>query len=568
MTPIDEAPKLAPFMLRGHNPDVLNTIANLSNDEVFTPPELANQMLDMLEKAWAESNNGANIWADHTVTFLDPFTKSGVFLREITARLVKGLEEWMPDLQQRVNHILTKQMFGVGITQLTSLLARRSVYCSKSATGKHSIVKTLDRDWGNIWFERTEHTWVGGTDKVITMDENGSTVLKATNGRCKYCGASQKEYERSDALESHAYAFIHTDDIKARMTELFGENMHFDVVIGNPPYQLNDGGHGVSAAPIYHRFIAQAKLLEPRMVTMVVPARWYSGGKGLDTFRAEMLADQSLSALHDFPDSRDVFPDVDIAGGVCYFLWARDTTGECEVVSHRGAQQTVTHRPLLEPGSDIFIRQNEAIQILKKISAVETGGSVNEAGTMIPREKQFANAVSSRKPFGLPTNFRGVADRSDSHSVEMVRSGGNEWITPAQISTGMNLKEKWKVLTSKASHDHAGQPDKEGKRKVLARTEVIGPGVVVSESYILLGTFDTQSEAQNCLSYAKTRFFRFLVSLRSSTQDITKSRFSFVPMQSFEAAWNDDLLYSKYRLTEAEISFIESTIRPMELGDE
>lgn len=344
--------------------------------------------------------------------------------------------------------------------------------------------------------------------------------------------------------------------------------MHFDVVIGNPPYQLNDGGHGVSAAPIYHRFISQAKLLEPRMVTMVVPARWYSGGKGLDKFRAEMLADQGLSVLHDFPDSRDVFPDVDIAGGICYFLWTRDAEGACQVVSHRGGQQTVTHRPLLEPGSDIFIRQNEAIWILKKISAVETGVSPEEAGIMLPHDLQFAKAVSARKPFGLPTNFRGVSERSNSHTVEMVRSGGNEWIMPTQISAGLGLRDKWKVFTSKASHDHAGQPDKDGKRKVLARTEVIGPGIVVSESYILLGTFDTEHEAQNCLSYARTRFFRFLVSLRSSTQDITKSRFGFVPMQSFLTAWEDDLLYAKYGLTEEEISFIESTIRPMELGDE
>lgn len=344
--------------------------------------------------------------------------------------------------------------------------------------------------------------------------------------------------------------------------------MHFDVVIGNPPYQLSDGGYGVSAAPIYHRFITQAKLLEPRMVTMVVPARWYSGGKGLDAFRAEMLADEHLTALHDFPDSRDVFPDVDIAGGVCYFLWERDANGDCEVVSHRGAHSSVTNRPLLESGSDIFIRQNEAIRILQKISAVENGVDLEDAGISIPRSHQFANSVSSRKPFGLPTNFRGVGERSELHSIEMVRSGGNEWIAPAQVAVGANLIDQWKVFTSKASHDHAGQPDKNGKRKVLARTEVIGPGVVVSESYILLGDFETKAEAENCLSYARTRFFRFLVSLRSSTQDITKTRFSFVPMQSFSSAWSDQLLYEKYKLSSEEIAFIESAIRPMELTNE
>ena len=133
----------ASFSLRGRNPDVLTCIANLSNDEVFTPPEFANRMLDTLAEAWAASHNGANIWADKTVKFLDPFTKSGVFLREITTRLTKGLEKEIPELEKRVNHILTRQVFGIGITHLTSLLARRSVYCSKHANGQHSIAKVL-----------------------------------------------------------------------------------------------------------------------------------------------------------------------------------------------------------------------------------------------------------------------------------------------------------------------------------------------------------------------------------------------------------------------------------------
>ncbi|MBW8764512.1 MAG: restriction endonuclease, partial [Microbacterium sp.] len=160
----------AAFALRGHNPDVLTCIANLSNDEVFTPPEFANQMLDTLEEAWAESNDGASIWADPNVTFLDPFTKSGVFLREITRRLTIGLESQISGLEERVDHILTNQVFGIGVTRLTSLLARRSVYCSKDATGEHSIAKSFDRDWGNIWFERTEHTWTGGTRKHDLLD--------------------------------------------------------------------------------------------------------------------------------------------------------------------------------------------------------------------------------------------------------------------------------------------------------------------------------------------------------------------------------------------------------------
>jgi len=147
------------FTLRGRNPDVLTCIANLSNDEVFTPPEFANRMLDTLADAWAADHAGANIWADSSVRFLDPFTKSGVFLREITSRLIAGLAEEIPDLQARADHILTRQVFGIGITTLTTLLARRSLYCSKHANGDHSVTRNFKSEAGNIWFERVEHTW-------------------------------------------------------------------------------------------------------------------------------------------------------------------------------------------------------------------------------------------------------------------------------------------------------------------------------------------------------------------------------------------------------------------------
>jgi hypothetical protein len=294
----------ASFTLRGRNPDVLTCMANLSNDEVFTPPEFANQMLDTLAEAWAANNKGANIWADKTVKFLDPCTKSGVFLREITKRLNTGLEDEIPNLEKRVNHILTRQVFGIGITQITSLLARRSVYCSKHATGMHSIAKSFASDDGNIWFKRIKHSWDGD--------------------KCKYCSANKRDYDRAAGLETHAYAFIHTDNTMTRIAEIFGGNMQFDVLIGNPPYQLGQsGGEAVGnfAMPVYQKFVEAAKKLDPRFVVMVTPSRWFAGGRGLDEFRQEMLTDRHLRALIDFPESREVFAGVDIAGGISYFLW-------------------------------------------------------------------------------------------------------------------------------------------------------------------------------------------------------------------------------------------------------
>lgn len=263
-----------------YNPDVLTCLANLSNDEVFTPPALVNRILDQLPPT---------LWRDPKATFLDPVSKSGVFLREITKRLLAGLEDAVPDQQARINHILTKQVFGLAITELTGLLSRRSVYCSKLANGKYSICQAFADEQGNIRFARTAHTW--------------------QQDKCTYCGASREVYDRDESLETYAYQFIHTSTPE----KLF--NMRFDVIVGNPPYQLSDAGHGRSASPIYQKFIQQAKKLNPRFLTMVVPSRWFSGGKGLDEFRAEMLGDRRIRKIVDFENSSEVFPGVDIAGG-------------------------------------------------------------------------------------------------------------------------------------------------------------------------------------------------------------------------------------------------------------
>ncbi len=531
----------ASFTLRGRNPDVLTCIANLSNDEVFTPPEFANRMLDTLTEAWAANNGGANIWADKTVKFLDPFTKSGVFLREITSRLTKGLEQEIPELEKRVDHILTKQVFGIGITHLTSLLARRSVYCSKHAKGTHSIAKSFASDDGNIWFQRTEHTWAGG--------------------RCKFCGASQIELDRGEGMETHAYAFIHTNNIKTRLAELFGGDMQFDVIIGNPPYQLNDGGFGTSAAPIYQLFVEQAKLLEPRYLSMIIPARWFAGGKGLDEFRESMLADNRLRSIDDFLSAADVFPGVGLKGGVCYFLWNRDHSGSCRVATHfKDWPVSTAVRPLLEVGADVFIRFNEGLSILKKVMAIE---SDKTDSLSLPVKGRFDQLVSSRKPFGLETTFKGKATKR-SGDLLIYQNGGTGYVSKDAVLAGAHFIDKWKIYVGRAA---PGTGNKDTYPHKIISTPFIGePGSISSETYLCIGPFDSKGEAESALSYMSCRLTRLLILLHKPSQDTTRKVYTFVPNQDWTKRWTDEDLYAKYGISASEIAFIEKVVRPMDLS--
>jgi len=550
------------FSLRNRNPDVLTCIANLSNDEVFTPPEFANRMLDQVAEAWAEDHNGANIWADSSLKFLDPFTKSGVFLREIAVRLTDGLEDEIPDLQDRVDHILTEQVFGIAITHLTSLIARRSVYCSKWANGEHSIATSFNDEDGNIWFERTEHSWAGATDFVETADSAGNPITKGTNGKCSYCGASQKTLDRADELETHAYAFIHTDNIEARISELFGADMQFDVIIGNPPYQLGDGGFGTSATSIYDSFVDQAKKLEPRLLTMVIPARWFSGGKVRPGFRESMLSDDRIRSIDDFLSASDVFPGVGLKGGVCYFLWDRDNPGPCTVTTHfKDDPPSTASRQLLEEGADVFIRFNEGLSILKKVAAVESGQSQSVA---LPEGRRFARLVSSRKPFGLATTFKGKTTKS-AGDVLVHQNGGKGYTPRKSISNGSELIDKWKIYVGRAA---PGTGNKDTYPHKILSTPFVGePGSISSETYLCIGPFDSEEEAESALSYLSCRLTRLLVLLHKPSQDTTRKVYTFVPTQEWTQTWTDEDLYKKYGITDDEIAFIEKFVRPMELGE-
>lgn len=496
-----------------YNPDVLTCLANLSNDEVFTPPEIVNQMLDLLP---------TDLWQKKDAKFLDPVTKSGVFLREIAKRLNIGLAEQIPNQQTRLNHIFKNQLYGISITELTGFLARRSVYCCKKANSPLSICTDFDNEQGNIVFKRIEHTWQGG--------------------KCTYCGASQATYDRDDALETHAYQFIHTDNLQ----DIFGVDMKFDVIIGNPPYQLSDGGAGTSAMPIYQNFVQQAKKLNPRFLSMIIPARWFSGGKGLDSFREEMLNDDRIREVHDFPDASSIFPGVQIKGGICYFLWSKDDKGLCKVSSYGSdGLISVMQRPLLEKGSETFIRFNEAIPILKKIIKLN--------------EKSIMPQISSRKPFGLPTTYKG-AKSSSKGNITLYQNGGVGYVDKNVLTNNLDIVQCFKVLIPRAGSGSDSFP-----HSILGKPFVVPPNSACTETYIVVGSYENELEANNLVSYITTRFFRFMVLLHKSTQDASSKVYKFVPIQDFTQSWTDEKLYKKYGLTQEEIAFIESMIRPMEL---
>lgn len=496
-----------------YNPDVLLCLANLSNDEVFTPPQLANEVLDLLPK---------KIWKDKNAKFLDPCCKTGVFLREITIRLIEGLKDEIPDLQERVNHILTHQVYGIAITELTALTTRRTLYCSKDANGEYSVCTTFGHSGGNIYYRRIEHDW--------------------ENGKCSICGANRSEYDRSTDLETHAYAFIHKD-----IKEIF--DMKFDVIIGNPPYQLSDGGGtGSSAMPLYHKFVQKAKELNPRYITMIIPSRWFTGGRGLDSFRKEMLSDKRIKCLVDFPNSKECFPSNSIEGGVCYFLWDKDYNGDCLTTTINGDLKQEIIRPLLEDGLDIFIRDSFAISILRKVQLYD--------------ECSVSDIVSSRLPYGIESSFIGADFYTNTNYIQLYSKQGIQFVSRKDVIKNQKWIENYKVFIGKAYGNGKTAPYKVINNAILGERNS-----VCSETYLSIGNWESEDEALNFISYSNTKFFRFLLFLRKISQNMTKSTYGFIPMQDFSKPWTDQELYEKYGLTQEEIDYIEAMIRPMGLPE-
>lgn len=506
------------------HPDVLSCLADLSNDEVFTPPKVAKEMLDMLPQ---------ELFRNPNTKFLDPACKSGIFLREITERLNEGLKDIIPDPQKRIDHILHNQVYGIAITQITALLSRRSVYCSKDASGQYSL-SHFDSSDGNVRFKDIKHTW-----------EKGS---------CKFCGASKSSNDRENGKETHAYEFIHKD-----IKEIV--NMKFDVIISNPPYQLSTAGSVESqATPIYQKFIGQAKKMNPHYLVMIVPSRWMNGGFGLDSFRSEMLNDKRISILHDYFNAVDCFPGIALTGGVCYFLWDKNHNEKCVIYSHsdnRNIEKSV--RYLLEPGLETFIRFNDGISILNKVRSF--------------KEKSFSDIVSQRDPFGLnyyedgrERMFKIFSNTKTKDNVHIYSFGWQKvaanYADKKYITTNKDAVSKFKVYISKAN----GAASSKAPYAVLSKPFVGEPNSICNMTYLMVGPFNFENEAYNVVQYMTTKFFRFLVSLLKNTQNAYKKVYTYVPMQDFSKSWTDVELYKKYGLTQKEIDFIESMIKPMEMG--
>jgi len=489
-----------------YNPDILSCLANLSTDEVFTSPLLVNEILDSLP---------SDLWTNSKTKFLDPCCKSGVFLREIAKRLIKGLEEDFPDLQKRLDHIFVNQLYGIPLTEMTALISRRSLYCSKIANGPHSICKSFKSEYGNISYSKIKHSWNGN--------------------QCIFCKASKTVYERGDELESHAYEFLHEIEDK----DIF--NMKFDVILGNPPYHLSDSGESTGSSPIYQLFVQQAKKLKPRYLLMIIPSRWFAGGKGLDEFRSEMLGDNRISKLVDYPITADVFPGLKVIGGVCYFLWDSKHTGECEVTTKMNGQADTIKRPLNQ--FDTFVRFNKAISIIEKVNLKKYGA--------------FSENVSTQKPFGLRT----YEQPTGKGKITLYANKKVGKIEKSALTKNLELLDKWKVLISMGYGE--GGETKEYPRMILGKPIIAPPGSACTETYLVVGSFDTEDEANNLDCYLRTKFVRFLVGLRKNTQHITKDRFKFVPNLRMTNQWTDEKLYRHFKITYEEAQFIDTIIKPM-----
>lgn len=496
-----------------HVPDILDCLAQLSNDEVPTPPGLARDMLDLLPDM---------VWTSPNLKWLDPFCKSGVFLREVATRLLEGLAEWEPDFDKRRDHIFHNMLYGTSITQMTGIISRRSVYYSHDASSQNSVIK-FDDPVGNIPFVSAEHTF-------------------GNNNKCDTCGAPA-DLERGPDRENYAYSFIHGTYPTKEL-----QHMKFDVIVGNPPYQIDSDGN-TRTMPIYQLFVDQAIAMDPQYILMITPSRWFSGGLGLDDFRARMIADRRLKVIVDNPKIYDCFPGVKIRGGVSYFLWDRGHNGDCEFSTRVDGKVRSTAVRDLREGQGVLVRDNRAATIISKVQQLGLPSAEHEFGSQVP--------------FGLRTNYSGASDAEVDGGIPVVFGTKVAYVTEDQIERNHAWVDTWKVLLPMASSGDTPM-DEEGNivDVVLGEPIALAPGSACTQTYFIAGMFSDRLATENYANYLATKFVRFLVLQRKTTQHITPDRFRFVPMLDMSKEWDDERLYEMVGLTQDEIAYVEATIKP------
>ncbi|MCV7645109.1 Eco57I restriction-modification methylase domain-containing protein [Micrococcus luteus] len=508
-----------------HVPDVLETLAQLPNDDVYTPPKVAAAMLDILPM---------HVWSEPHYTWLDPATKSGVYLREVFKRLMVGLAKWEPNGAMRREHILRNMLFGAATTQINGEVARRSLYQTKNATGVEvkdeslrDLIVSFDQPAGNVPFVETGHTFRG----------------EGANRRCSWCGAPEALVRES--REQYAYSFIHHLYPTAEL-----EHMKFDVIVGNPPYQIGVEGN-TRTRPLYQLFVERAIALNPRYIVMITPSRWFTGGLGLDEYRDRMINDRRLKVIVDHPKIFDVFPQAKIRGGVSYFLWDRDYGGDCAFSTRIDGRIISTATRDIREGHGVLIRDNTASALVHQVLE-HTEHSVEEL--FYPR---LAFSQEWR------TNFRGDSEQPIAGGIPIIHNGGVGYVREQSFERNRDVADMWKVLLPKASSGDTAQ-DSQGRiiDVVLGEPIAVAPGSVCTESYFVAGAFETRDETENYAHYLATKFVRFLVLQRKATQDITADRFRFAPALDFTRAWSDEDLYAHFNLTQDHIDYIESSIKP------
>lgn len=504
-------------------PDVLETLAQLPNDEVFTPPYFVNEMLELLPE---------EVWSNPTFRWLDPGIKSGAYLREALKRLMAGLESWEPNPVLRREHILKNMLYGASITELSAEISRRSLYQTVDATGQSikddsikDLVISFSKPEGNVLFVPTEHQIV--------------------KGKCVVCRAPEKLVR--DRRENFAYSFIHGTYPTKEMAD-----MKFDVIVGNPPYQIgmddSQGNRTANITPLYNMFVEKAISLGPRYILMITPSRWFAGGHSLSDYRDRMLNDRRLRSIVDIPNAKEVFPGVEVKGGVQYFLWDSNYEGDCQFSTRVQGEITSTSKRDLRDGQGVLIRDNFSAEIVKKIASD-------------PFEKgSLAEKVSASDPFGqsIKTNFKGSESESFDGSIPLVFINKIGYILPSQLERNHEWVDRWKVLIPMASDGRGGMD----QLTVLGEPVALAPGSACTQSYLVAGTFDSENETKNYSNYLTTKFVRFLVLQRKITQHLTPSRFKFVPMLDMSRSWEDKDLYELFNLSPEEIAYIEKAIAP------